>query len=144
MVSFIAAAPCFGSLTFATRPFLAADKKKDDSGSDNDVNEDNNDEDHLGTEPDSEDEQVDVQPRVSTRGTRGKRGRGGTRSTGTRRKKAAAAGDDLEDGAKLARDAKISDDNPLFSQCLLSQIPIYSNSVYRSYLEPYDRSSGHG
>jgi hypothetical protein len=96
---------------------LATIKGKNDSGSDNDVN-DNHDDDHIVTEPDSEDEAGDVQPRAPTRGTRGKRGRGGARATGTRRKKATAAGEDVEDGAKLAKDAKISADNPLFSQLL--------------------------
>jgi hypothetical protein len=83
------------------------------------VNEDKQDDDHIATEPDSEDEAGDVQPRAPTRGTRGKRGRGGTRTAVTRRKKAVAAGEDVEDGAKLAKDAKISADNPLFSQLLI-------------------------
>jgi hypothetical protein len=59
-----------------------------------------------------------VAPKTTTRGTR--RGRGAGKSTGTRRKRGnddADTGDThLKDGAKLAKDAKISDDNMLFSK----------------------------
>jgi hypothetical protein len=71
------------------------------------------------TDPASDDdeEQVYKAPKGATRGTRAKRGRGTGRATGTRRKKAAGDAEDDQaiDGAKLARDAKIADDNALFS-----------------------------
>jgi len=77
---------------------------------------------HIATDPASGDN-TDVEEqgykgsRGATRGTRGKRGRGAGRAAGTRRKKAAEGidGDPAVDGAKLARDAKIADDNALFS-----------------------------
>jgi hypothetical protein len=66
---------------------------------------------------DDNEEQFNKAPKGATRGTRAKRGRGAGRATGTRRKKAAGDVDDDQavDGAKLARDAKIADDNALFS-----------------------------
>lgn len=73
------------------------------------------------SDPASDDEQqVEYAgPKPTARGTRGKRGRGGIRA-GTRRKKVENEdGEDTNIGARLAKEAKISDDNALFSQILI-------------------------
>lgn len=66
---------------------------------------------------DERDEPEYVAPKTAARG-KGRKARGGAGAT-THKRKARANGDggnDLEqDGAKLAKDAKISDDNALFS-----------------------------
>jgi hypothetical protein len=58
---------------------------------------------------------------TATRG-KGRKARGGAGATTTRKRKARANGDGgndpEQDGAKIAKDAKISDDNALFSMHL--------------------------
>lgn len=66
---------------------------------------------------DEHDEPEYVAPKTAVRG-KGRKARGGTGAT-THKRKARANGDGgndpEQDGAKLAKDAKISDDNALFS-----------------------------
>ncbi|KAG8818564.1 hypothetical protein FRC17_010784 [Serendipita sp. 399] len=93
-------------------------KRKRDEQSENEQNGGQSDGDHVVSDADSEGEGVDepdyVQPRAATRGTRGRKA-GGSKISGKRKGKGT---EEVEDGAKLAKDAKISDDNRLFNLIL--------------------------
>ncbi|KIM27792.1 hypothetical protein M408DRAFT_329747 [Serendipita vermifera MAFF 305830] len=120
-----------------------SNKRKRDDDSEDDVEGEGEDPDHVATDSASDndgEEQAVRAPRAGTRGTRGKGTKGAARGTGTRRKKANAAADDDEanDGAKLARDAKIADDNALFN-LILSPVTALQDTA-DNFLESLDNT----
>jgi hypothetical protein len=80
---------------------------------------------------DERDEPEYVAPKTTTRG-KARKARGGA-GTVTRKRKAKANGDGgndpEQDGAKIAKDAKISDDNALFSMLRYSDVIRIANSL---------------
>lgn len=94
----------------------------DDTGSESSHHGDDND------ERDDEPEYVARTAKPATRG-RGRRVRGGALGGPPRKRRARAngdGGDDLErDGAKIAKDAKISDDSALFSTRLHTRMCLH-------------------
>jgi hypothetical protein len=125
------------------------DDENVEDGSEKEDQEQDQDQDYPLSASGSEDEQEPayVGPQPTARGTgtgtgtRGRRGRGagagGTRA-GTRRKKVDDEdGEDTNIGARLAKEAKISDDNALFSKIFhFNQTIHLFNHVYCSNANP--------
>ncbi|KAG8849420.1 hypothetical protein FRC20_002314 [Serendipita sp. 405] len=114
-------------------------KRKHDEQSENDQEGGQTDGDHIVSDAGSNSEGVDepeyVQRKTSARGTRGKRA---AKSTVSRRRKGKGA-EDVDDGAKLAKDAKISDDNRLFN-LVISPATALQDTV-DDFLESLDNTS---
>ncbi|CCA73858.1 related to Nuclear cohesin complex subunit [Serendipita indica DSM 11827] len=115
--------------------------KANDNNAGSELNGGQNTADHDDSDAPSGDEDMDepdyVAPKAPTRGTRRGRGKGRAATT-TSRKRRVDKDEEPVDGAKLARDAKISDDSALFN-LILSPATALQDSV-DNFLELFDNT----